>query len=569
MGSRKNKLFIYQLLPRLFGNGLAVNKRNGSIEENGCGKFNDITDKLLAEIKEKGYTHTWYIGIVAHASATNYESDGIPEQFPEIVKGRAGSPYAIRDYYDVDPDLAENVGQRMREFEELIERTHAAGLKVIIDNVPNHVARNYQSIAKPEGVADFGARDDRSMAFSPQNNFYYLPGQALDVGAVASGNKLDYREVPAKATGNDCFTHKPGRNDWYETVKLNYGVDYLNGKSSHFDPIPDTWIKMRDILLFWAAKGVDGFRCDMAEMVPLAFWEWTIPQIKESFPGTIFVAEIYNPAAYRDFITRGGFDYLYDKVGLYDVLREVACRKRPASDISFVLNEVGDIQQKMVNFLENHDEQRVASDFFLGEGKRGKAAMVVTACINSNPVMIYAGQELGERGMDEEGFSGRDGRTTIFDYWSPDTLRRWNNNGKWNHALLTPDEIELRDFYSNLIRLCNKEEALRQGMFYDLMPPNYENEAFDSTSLFAFLRGNNNGLLLIVVNFNDSVATCRINIPLHAYEFFGTTDCLQKQEIVITPLLERDKKQLIFSYKEQVRIELPPNGGMVYRISSR
>ncbi len=566
---QNNKLFIYQLLPRLFGNQTSANVFNGSIEMNGCGKFNDITPRVLNWLKESGYTHVWYIGVLAHASATDYTAYGIPRQFPGIVKGKAGSPYAIRDYYDVDPDLAEEVPHRMKEFEALVGRTHEAGLKVLIDNVPNHVARQYQSIAKPRGVKDFGEGDDPAVAFSPRNNFYYLPGQALEMefaGRAADGDS--YREFPAKATGNDCFSNKPARDDWYETVKLNYGVDYLNGMAASFDPVPDTWVKMRDVFLFWAAKGVDGFRCDMAEMVPLAFWRWVIPQVKERFAGTLFVAEIYNPAAYRGFLDKDGFDYLYDKVGLYDVLRDVACDRRPSSDISFALNSVGDIQHRMLNFLENHDEQRLASDFFLQEGKKARAAMIVTACVNTNPVMIYAGQELGERGMDREGFSGRDGRTTIFDYWSPDTLRAWNNGGRWDDALLPPAAVQLRDFYCRLVRLCNEESALANGLYYDLMPPNYENSAFDSTSLFAFLRGDQGNLVLVIANFRDEEKTGSVIIPRHAYEFFGSGgEGEERSTVVLTPLLNRGGGQLQFTRDEPAEVRLPPRDGEVYRIS--
>lgn len=569
------KIVIYQLLPRLFGNRNSSNRYKGSIEENGAGKFNDISTKVLDQLKESGYTHVWYIGVIAHASTTDYTAYGIPAQYPEIIKGKAGSPYAIRDYYDVDPDLAEEVPNRMKEFEELVARTHAAGLKVIIDNVPNHVARNYQSVNKPMGTKDFGEEDDVSLAFSPRNNFYYLPGESLNIQFPPEGNmpgeiiERNYAEFPAKVTGNDCFTNTPSVNDWYETVKLNYGVDYQNNRKNCFDPIPNTWEKMRDIFLFWAEKKVDGFRCDMAEMVPLAFWRWVIPRVKASFPEVLFIAEIYNPHAYRDFLAPQGFDYLYDKVGLYDVLRDVSTGFRPASDVSLALNNVGDIQHKMLNFLENHDEQRLASRFFLGDGKKGRAAMMVTACVNTNPVMIYAGQELGERGMDEEGFSGRDGRTTIFDYWSPDTLRRWNNGGEWNDALLTPDERSLRDFYRRLNRLCHQEPALSNGFFYDLMPPNYENEEFDSTQLFAFLRGYKGEVLLIVVNFSEEEKIGSVNIPFHAYEFFNITGLLEANECILSPLLEEGAVSHTFVPGKPVKITLSANNGEIFRISRK
>ena len=560
------KPFIYQLFPRLFGNAESVNIFNGTLKENGCGKFNDITDAVLKQIANNGYTHIWYIGVPAHASATDYTAYGIPRPYPEIVKGNAGSPYAIRDYYDVDPDLADHVPHRMREFEQLVARTHRAGLKVLIDHVPNHVARDYRSVNRPQGVKELGAEDNRQVAFLPRNNFYYLPGQSLEI-VLPPAKKEDffYRESPARATGNDCFSPTPGLNDWYETIKLNYGVDYTDGKSTHFSPIPDTWKKMRDILLFWSRKKVDGFRCDMAEMVPLDYWRWVIPQIKATNPEMVFIAEIYNPSRYRDFLADNLFDFLYDKVGLYDVLREVSCGYRPSSDITFALNAVGDIQHKMLNFMENHDEQRLASDYFLGNGEKGKAAMIVTCCHHTNPVMVYAGQEFGERGMDEEGFSGKNGRTSIFDYWSVDTLRRWNNNGKWDGRLLTPQEKALHDFYRHLIRLCNREPALAKGLFYDLMPANYEHPDFDSTKLFAFLRCHRKNLLLVVANFDNREQHCTIHIPAHAFSFFAIED---RGAWRLTPLLHPENEAIIFSKNHTGQLRLDALSGKLYRLST-
>lgn len=559
------KIFIYQLLPRLFGNKTVVNEKNGDMSRNGCGKFNDITASVLKKIRKSGYTHVWYIGAIAHASTTDYTAYGIPEEYPEIIKGKAGSPYAIRDYYDVDPDLAVHVNKRMKEFDALLERTHKVGLKVIIDFVPNHVARNYRSVNKPERVKDFGENDKTAVSFSPSNNFYYLLGESLQIQFEENPpERITYKEIPAKVTGNDCFSGRPSQYDWYETVKLNYGVDIQNNGTQHFSPVPDTWKKMKNILLFWASKNIDGFRCDMAEMVPVEFWYWVIPYVKKTHPGVIFIAEIYNPEQYNAFLANNAFDYLYDKVGLYDILRDVACGYRPSSDITFALNNVGGIQHKMLNFLENHDEQRIASDYFLKNGDNGEAAMIVTACVNTNPVMVYFGQEFGERGMDEEGFSGKNGRTTIFDYWSMDTIRRWNNNGKWNSAKLTENEIALQRFYTSLLTLCNTEKALSAGLFYDLMPANYENPDFDSTKQYAFLRGNANDLLLIVVNFSDAEPDVSIRIPDDVFMFFG----IHKKEIGrLIPLLSDEKEKIMFSYNIPLRVRLQANSGEIYAIS--
>ena len=317
-----DKIIIYQLLPRLFSNTTENCVKNGTIEENGVGKLNDINAKVLKSIKSLGVTHVWYTGVIEHATKTDYTKYGIDKDNPYIVKGNAGSPYAIKDYYDIDPDLAVNIPKRMEEFEALVERTHKNGMKVIIDFVPNHVARQYHSDSKPVGIEDLGQGDDNTYFFKNSNNFYYIPRQQFAPNIDLGVGEDRYNEFPAKATGNDCFSAFPGEYDWYETVKLNYGIDYGNG-SRNFDPIPSTWFKMLHILRYWAAKGIDGFRCDMAHMVPIEFWEWAISNIKGTYPNIIFIAEIYEPHLYRDFINRGGFDFLYDKVTLYDTLRNV------------------------------------------------------------------------------------------------------------------------------------------------------------------------------------------------------------------------------------------------------
>lgn len=522
METTTQKIIIYQVFTRLFGNDRDDCIPHGTIEENGCGKLKDFSPLALKEIKKLGATHIWYTGVIEHASQTDYSAFSIPTDHPAIVKGKAGSPYAITDYYNIDPDLAVNVDKRMAEFEALIERTHAAGLKMIIDFVPNHVARQYYSASKPRNVQDLGVKDDPQKAFDPQNNFYYIPGTPFqgqfDLKSTADS---PYQEMPAKATGNDCFNAYPTTYDWYETIKLNYGIDYVGGGTRHFDPIPNTWVKMVQILKFWAKKGIDAFRCDMAEMVPVEFWQYAIAEIKKQHPKILFLAEIYNPGEYRNYIFHGGFDYLYDKVGLYDTLRAVVCGQQTAQAITGCWQSLEGIQERMLNFLENHDEQRIASDFFAGDPLKALPALVVSATLNVNPMMIYFGQEFGERGMDEEGFSGRDGRTTIFDYWSVETLRNWRNGGTFNGVRLTEAQRSLRNFHAKLLNLCTKEACIHSGGFFDLMYANYENEQFNSDRQYAFLRKHENELLLVIANFEGKKKEVQVYIPAHVFEHFG------------------------------------------------
>lgn len=507
---KEKKTIIYQLMPRWYTNMNEHCVPDGTIQQNGCGKFNDIDLSKLRSIRSLGATHVWYTGIIEHATTTDYSSEGIAACNPHVVKGKAGSPYAIRDYYDVCPDLAVNVPKRMAEFEALVERTHLAGLKVIIDFVPNHVAREYESDAKPAGVQDLGEGDNPMMFFDPRNNFYYITGQEFSPNGVDLGSgKQAYREFPARATGNDCFTASPNRDDWYETVKLNYGIDPWNG-STHFDPIPPTWIKMLEILKFWTSKGVDGFRCDMAHMVPVEFWHWAIGQIRKISPNIIFIAEIYDVALYRSYIEYGGFDYLYDKVTLYDTLRGILCNNWPASDLTRCWQTVEGIGDHMLNFLENHDEQRIASRQFCGDPFRALPALVVSATMSLGPFMVYAGQELGEPAADAEGFSGHDGRTTIFDYWSVPTLRRWHQ-GKPKTS-----ERLLRSRYRKILRLCNSENTLAQGQFFDLMYVNQD--TLDTSRLYAYLRHFDGEMTVVVANFVDHAIDADIRIPQHALD---------------------------------------------------
>lgn len=508
-----NKLVIYQLLPRLFGNKVALNKTYGTIAENGCGKFNDINDLALTRLKEMGASHVWYTGVLRHATMTAYPQAGLPADDADVVKGRAGSPYAVKDYYDVDPDLAVNKKNRLEEFRALVKRTHDHGLKVIMDFIPNHVARSYHSDAKPAGVVDLGAHDDNTKTFAPNNNFYYLPGYPFVVPAgyqplgplKGPGEDGKYQENPAKATGNDVFSATPSVNDWFETVKLNYGVDYKHARQPHFDPIPDTWLKMRDILTYWARQDVDGFRCDMAEMVPVEFWAYVIPEIKKVKPGIIFLGEAYDAKTYETYLTKGHFDFLYDKVGLYDGLRRLMRQEGSTDDITHVWKtESRGFGSHMLRFLENHDEQRIASKEFAGDPRRAIPAMTVSATLGSGPVMLYMGQEVGEPALGNEGFSTADGRTTIFDYWGVPQWQKWLNQGKMDGAKLSEEQRKLRDFYQRLLKLAGSSEAIRRGQFYELQDANNLSKEYDQHKLYAFLRYTKGQQVLVVVNFSDT-----------------------------------------------------------------
>ena len=510
------KVIIYQMLPRLWGNIGGENIKNGTLKDNGCGKFSSIDTISLEYLRSLGVSHVWYTGIIRHATAE--DSDGCTPSSADWVKGRAGSPYSITDYYDVNPYLADEPENRMEEFHKLVERTHAAGLKVIIDFVPNHVARDYGRFAAahpaPTGMAALGESDDKSVHWKDSNDFFYYPGIPL---ALPIQNQT-YMEMPAMASGNS-YTSSPGVNDWYDTIKLNY-----------CDSHTETWEKMYDIVNFWAGQGVDGFRCDMVELVPQAFFKWLISRIKKDRPDLLFVAEVYQKTLYSKYIREIGFDLLYDKSGIYDTLRAIVEKNakdsgvpvedwQSAKRITWNWQSLGDLQPYMLNFLENHDEQRFASDFFGCDARNSYAALYTALYMNNAPFMLYAGEEVGERGMDNEGFSGRDGRTSIFDWWAPSSLTRLYKFIHGEKKALTPEEETMLDTYRKALKFAAEDNAVSKGTFYDLCYCNYASDGFNPDRHFAFLRDFEDETLLIVCNFSKNDADMKISIPDHAFNW--------------------------------------------------
>ena len=543
----KKKEVVYQVFTRLFGNTNTTNKPWGTIEENGVGKFNDFTAKALKEIKDLGVTHIWFTGVPHHGVIRDYTTFGISNDDPDVVKGRAGSPYAVKDYYNVNPDLAENVEHRLEEFQDLIKRTHEAGLKVIIDIVPNHVARNYKCISKPEGIKDFGEDDDTSVIYHVNNNFYYNPNEMFKVpvwknGYSPLGNEKhpledgEFPEMPAKWTGNGSRLSQPDMNDWYETVKINYGISPEGKKDfdelpegfenenyeKHFNfwkdkTVPNSWIKFRDIALYWLEMGVDGFRYDMAEMVPVEFWSFMNSSVKMKDADTFLLAEVYNPALYRDYIKKGKMDYLYDKVQLYDTIKSVMQGKGKTDYIPPILDDLKDIEHHMLHFLENHDEQRLASPEFAGNAEKGKPAMVVSATSTTAPTMIYFGQEVGEDGSENAGF-GTSTRTSIFDYVGVPAHQRWVNNKQFDGGQLTNEEKNLRDFYKRLLNFTISSSAL-VGDYQDIHLYNREHTEGYRAKVLSFVRWSDDEKLIIVSNFDNKKSYgFELKIPKHVIE---------------------------------------------------
>ena len=589
--NKDHKEVVYQVFTRLFGNKNTTNKPWGTIEENGVGKFNDFTTKALKEIKDLGVTYIWYTGVPHHALIRDYTAIGISNDDPEVVKGRAGSPYAVKDYYNVNPDLAVNPTNRLKEFEDLITRTHKAGMKVIIDIVPNHVARKYEGKSNPEGVKDFGADDDDTFEYKRDNNFYYIPHTSFEIPDTdkplnGESNPLidgKFEENPAKWTGNGSRMAKPDKNDWYETVKVNYGIRpdgskdflelpdgfYSKSYKEHYDfwkdkEIPSSWIKFRDIALYWTEKGVDGFRYDMAEMVPVEFWSYMNSSIKMKNPTAFLLAEVYNPGEYRNYIHFGKMDYLYDKVETYDKLKDVIQGRSLPDGLSDIQNGMADIEHNMLHFLDNHDEQRLSSPEFAGTPEKGKPLMVVSTTISSSPTMIYFGQEVGEAGNENAGF-GTHSRTSIFDYIGVPNHQRWMNEGKFDGGQLSQQEKELRDFYKRLLNFSITSSAL-MGTYQEIQNINRQNTAGFDSGIYAFTRWSETEKLIIVTNFSwITTSNFELKVPadiIHKWNLgdgnYALTDQLYKESIIQLHVLNGEGK---------AQISIAPSESFIYQLS--
>lgn len=510
------KSIIYQIFPRYWGDRAGKQKKGGTLDENGCGKFSNIDRESLDYFKSLGVTHLWLTGIVRHA--TGESTGGCTASSPDWVKGRAGSPYAITDYYDVNPYLADVQEKRMEEFKDLLKRVHNAGLKVIIDFVPNHVARDYTSFTAlhpaPTGMPSLGSDDDKSVHWREENDFFYYPGTELKLPIKSQ----TYKELPALASGN-AYTAEPAVNDWYDTVKINY-----------CDTHTGTWDKMLDIVRFWAGMGVDGFRCDMVELVPADFFTWLIREIHKQYPEIVFIAEVYQKELYSKYIREVGFDLLYDKSGMYDTIRAIVQKNTDDSGvpveawqstrkITWNWQSLGDLQPYMLNFLENHDEQRFASDFFGKDAGNVFAALYASLYFNRASFMIYSGQEVGERGMYQEGFSGKDGRSTIFDWYTSDKVRKLWRYIHGDMKALDRKDVALLERYRSALTQATGNRAVISGSTYDLCYCNLSSDGFCVDRHFAFLRDCGDDTVLVACNFSNVDAEMELSIPEHAFQW--------------------------------------------------
>jgi glycosidase len=506
---KNKKLSVYQLFVRLFS---ADNNT-----KSGVGTFYKITNVVLDEITSFGFNAVWLMGVIDHA---NPDADDV-----DIIKGSAGSPYAIRDYYAVSPYLG-----TLSDFENLVKRIHNKGMAVIIDLVPNHVARSYAISLEDKKELQFG-NDDYTETYCKNNGYFYL-SQPFEVPVndessyLSTGGDDFFPEDPAKVTGNNITSPAPSINDWYETVKLNYGYEFQNG-SKHYPPhetgMPSTWKKMEDIIAYWINLGVDGFRTDMSHMVPPEFWQYAINKSRKIFPGTIFIAEAYpgDPAQVEGYshqkLFDAGFNYVYDDPAydwIVDLNRNIENPENPwwASGYDNMLTENSfsadyvDNGYQFIRYTENHDEVRSATDAFNHSGgdnlKLAKNAAAVLFAL-PGAFLFYNGQEVGENAVGAEGFGGDDDRTTIFDFWQMPEMEKYYNNGLMNGASLADSQAALLAYYKKMISFTDVPafSATHSNVFktyYPIFAPNFDDDHY----FIGFVRISGNSKYVILANMD-------------------------------------------------------------------
>ncbi len=594
---------IYQLVVRYFSNISTTNAKDGDVATNGVGKFDDINEAAIESLKNMGITHIWLTGVLRQATSTAYPGYNIPADDPDILKGKAGSFYAVKDYYDVCPDYAKDPAKRLDEFKALINRIHAAGLRAIIDIVPNHVARTYHSDVRPE--EDFGKNDDSTKFFAANNNFYYLVdplGQSVCLPSTSecatkcgSPDAWVWEGRPAgcdctveseksggspgvpRATGDNGTSANVSSNSWYETVKLNYGFNFVTGEKV-FDPTPDTWTKMDKIIAYWQQMGVDGFRCDFAHYVPTEFWRWAIAKAKERNKNVYFFAEAYENLSG---LLEAGFNAVYDD-SIYDATKKIFCCGGWANDVDAAMGSDFTFK-RLLRYGENHDERRIASPITgtdpnnsgLGSAQAGMPFSTLMYLSGGGPVMLFNGQEVGEPGAGAEGFGGDDGRTTIFDYWSMPAMTGWVNGFAYDGGAMLAWQASLRGFYRDLLNLAN-EEPFRSGQFYGLNFLNKNSAGFGGGHyVYAFLRYNagkkNPSLILVNFSADTDINELVVKLNTEALSFAGFASGADFT-FVFSPVFgfgeetEIDKTTLI---NNGVKLSLPKLGFAVYNITAK
>jgi glycosidase len=483
-----------------------------------AGQFNALTAERLDEIKDLGVDYLWLTGVLEHASRDQTD--------PDVVKGEAGSYYAIYDNWDVSAQSGS-----MADFEALIDRAHDAGLRVIIDFVANHTARMHRTDVLCKQHLDFGRQDRTDAFFHRDNNYYYITDDSFtpptqndvdgadgvfDTDIFAAGVQL---ENPARVTGNDIVSANPASQDWFETVKLNYGYD-IQSRQAHYNPRPRTWMQMLDVAQYWVEKGVDGFRVDFAHAVPIEFWRYFASELRRVQPSVFLLAEAYEsdqrmrlPGFSYHAMLEAGFDSVYNsemywamhnQVVRPGTMRNANPMRSPAMNDNILRRGF-----MFTQYMENHDEMRAASRHFapwVGDREqRSRLGLAYTTYLGLTPghLMLHGGQELQEDASVFGGYAGDNGRSSIFDFVYQSQTRTWL------HGTRPQWMIDFRNKYKRLLELKEepafaKPHSYEHPSFIDLDGANWFKE--ESKWIASYVRFDGDDAYLVVANGDPFVA---------------------------------------------------------------
>lgn len=435
-----------------------------------------------------GFDAVWFMGVWERSPASiaiSNRNENLLNDFRRALPDfepadNVGSPYSVRRYV-VDKHLGGSKGLALAR-EELAQR----GMRLLLDFVPNHVALDHPWVTEhPE---------------------YFIQGDAEDV-----------RNDPVSYTAVNGTVFACGRDPyfpaWQDVLQLNAFQPGLRKAAV---------LTVSDI-----AKQCDGIRCDMAMLSLNAIFEGTwgsragprpvteywvdlIPAIKKSHPDFRFIAEAYWDSEFE--LQQKGFDFCYDK-RLYDRLEHEdaeSVRLHLCADLTY--------QEKLLRFLENHDEPRAAAAF---SPAKERAVAVTTATLP------------GARLFHEGQFEGRRVRLPVFLGRRPDE----------------PVDAELRAFYLKLLRAIDPS-VFRDGQWSLCERTGWpDNSSFENLVAWCWRKGDERNL--IIVNLSDSAVQARVKVPWEDMrgETWRLADTLSNVSY------ERDPQEILLS---GLYVELPP-----------
>jgi glycosidase len=365
----------------------------------------------------------------------------------EKRKGTLGSPYSVQDYYGINPEFG-----TLDDFKSLVAAAHKNGMKIVIDLVANHTAW------------------DSKMA----------------------------KEHPEWFTKDSAGNFIPPVADWSDVIDLNYGNKDLRRY-------------MIEMLKYWVRDiGIDGYRCDVSEMVPVDFWDEARAALDSIKPVFMLSEGMYAEHHLKAFDMTYGWNS-------YHTMADIFAGKKPAFEMDSVLiRESLSYPKKSLRlrFSSNHDENAWDMPDIQKFGDDGaKMAAVLTNTFPGVP-LLYNGQEVGSRE-----------KLGLFEKHEVD----WTKGKEWT------------DFYTTLYAIRKNNSALALGD-YQFVKNNLPEK------IYSFIRTDGRNTVLVAVNFSDKQQTATLTLP-KVFPSLGYIDAFTEKPV---------------AFKFVQRITIPKHGYKVF-----